>query len=145
MDDSSIVVAHFVASASVMFVGMVAEALPEEAVETYVDQMQATLEAKKQDLQDCTDLEYATTEILTTILVASLGFLANSNIRVTNALISLLTEQLETRHQIVVDSSVLEDLERRVGPKTTANIINWFSSYGKDLSTMARPLGATLN
>lgn len=128
-----------------MFITVVVTSLPMELMEPFLKDIKACVETQKEKTSADGDIALATTELLSIIHARAMAFLAANNVRTADDLTSLLFSVLLAQSEVFGKDSAVNELERLVGPKATAQIYNWFSSYGKDLSALVRPRGTTLN
>lgn len=138
-------VASLAAAEVTMFISIVVSSLPVELMGPFLDDMKACVEAQKEKAGDDENIAHATGEFLSIIHARAMAFLAANNVRTANDLTSLLFSVLLAQSETIGKQPAINELERLVGPKATAQIYNWFSSYGKDLSTLVRPKGTVLN
>lgn len=119
--------------------------LPEVYQDQYIEYVTTGMEKLKDELLGNMDIDHVTKTVIAKSHALTMAFVAINNVRASNDLTSLLFGVLLVQSEGFANESVIDDLERLVGPKTTAQIYNWFSSYGKDLSALVRPKGTTLN
>lgn len=137
--------ASLVAAEVTMFHGTVLSLLPEQYKAQYTENMKAVIEEIGAILDSDSYIEDVVKEAIAKSHVTSMAFVANNNVRTANDLTSLLYSVLLLQSESFANVSPIDDLERLAGPETATKIYNWFSSYGKDLSTLVRPKGTTLN
>lgn len=119
--------------------------LPEQYHAQYIEYITTGMGKLKDELRDNLDVDVVTKTVIAKSHALTMAFVAANNVRSADALTSLLYDVLLVQSEGFAKESVIDDLERLVGPQATANIYNWFSSYGKDLSALVRPRGTTLN
>lgn len=138
-------VASLVAAEVTMFITMVVTSLPMELMEPFLNDIKACVKTQKEIAGDDGDIAQSAGELLSIVHARATAFLAANNVRTADDLTSLLFGVLLAQSETIGKDSAINELERLVGPQATAQIYNWFSSYGKDLSALVRPRGTMLN